>query len=84
MVKITWLGEDELHDGGAGPSFVTWRTIKFPKGVAVDVSNNEMIEGARANQYFDVEGPDEFVSTHTEPKRRGRPPKVKEEDNVDG
>jgi hypothetical protein len=82
MAKITWLGEDHLHDGAAGPSFVTWCTIKFPKGVAVDVSNNDMIERARANQYFEVEGPDEFASTHPEPRRRGRPPKIKEEEDV--
>jgi hypothetical protein len=83
MAKITWKGEDELHDGAAGPSFVTWGGIKFQKGVPVEVSNNYMIEGARANQYFEVEGPDEFASTHPEPKRRGRPPKVKEEESAD-
>jgi hypothetical protein len=77
MAKLTWLGEDDLHDGAAGPSFTTaFGGIKFPKGIAVEVNDKSIIERARRNHFFDVEGPDEFVSTHTEPKRRGRPPRI--------
>ena len=77
MAKITWLGEDEPEC--PGPSFaIAYNGIKFPKGIPAEVSDNSMIEGARQNKFFKVEGPDEFVSLHAEPKRRGRPPKVKE------
>ena len=77
MAKITWLGEDDLHDGVAGPSFcIGFGGIKFPKGHPVEVTDKSIIERARKNHFFDVEGPDEFVSTHSEPKRRGRPPKL--------
>ena len=83
MAKITWLGEDDLHDGAPGPSFTTcFGGIKFPKDKPVEVADKDVIDMARHNQFFDVEGPDEFVSTHPEPKRRGRPPNVKTEENV--
>ena len=79
MAKLTWLGEDDLHDGVAGPSFcVGFGGIKFPKGTPVEVTDKSIIERARKNHFFEVEGPDEFASMHSEPKRRGRPPKVKE------
>ena len=79
MAKITWLGEDEYHDGVAGPSFCMGPGgIKFPKDVPIEVTDNAFIAKARNNRFFDVEGADEFVSMHSEPKRRGRPPKVKE------
>jgi len=74
MAKITWLGEDT--EDTPGPSFTTcFDGIKFPKGRPVEVNNPEFVNRARKNQFFEVEGPDEFVSTHPEPKRRGRPPK---------
>ena len=77
MAKITWLGEDDLHDGAPGPSFcIGFDGIKFPKGQPVEVTNPDFINRARKNQFFDVDGEDEFVSTHPEPKRRGRPPKI--------
>ena len=83
MAKITWRGEDELHAPAAGPSFTTaYDGIKFPKGQPVEVTNQDFINRARKNKFFDVEGPDEFVSLHAEPKRRGRPPNVKTEENV--
>jgi hypothetical protein len=77
MAKITWLGEDELHDGAAGPSFcVGFDGIKFPKGKPVEVTDKGFIAKARGNQYFEVEDDEDgFVSTHPE-KRRGRPPKI--------
>lgn len=76
MAKLTWLGEDELHDPAPGPSFcVGFGGIKFPKGEPVEVTDKAIIERAKRNQFFDVDGADEFVSLHSEPKRRGRPPK---------
>jgi len=78
MAKLTWLGEDELHGGGAGPSFTTaFGGIKFPKGQPVDVNDQAIIDRATRNRFFEVEGKDEFVATHP---RRGRPPKVRTED----
>ena len=60
MAKVTWLGEDELHkreDGsGAGPSFTIWNGQKFPKDVAVEVTNPIALKKAKGNPYFKVEG----------------------------
>lgn len=57
MAKLTWLGEDELHDGNPGPSFTTaFGGIKFPKGEAVEVSDKDIITRARKNQFFEVSG----------------------------
>jgi hypothetical protein len=83
MAKLTWLGEDEYHDGAPGPSFCMHGSIKFPKDVPVEVTDNAFIAKARNNPFFKVEGPDEFVSMHQEPKRRGRPPKVRAEESAD-
>lgn len=73
MPKLTWLGEDELHrnpDGsGAGPSNIVWNGVKFPKDVAVDVSDKGMIAKAKGNKFFKVEG------------LPGRPPKVSDGDD---
>lgn len=71
MAKVTWLGEDHLHkqeDGsdGAGPSFVVWNGLKFPKGEPVEVTNPIAIAKAKANPFFTVGG------------LPGRPPKVKD------
>jgi len=42
MARLTWLGEDELHNGNPGPSFTTaFGGIKFPKGEAVEVTDKE-------------------------------------------
>lgn len=83
MAKLTWRGEDELHDGAAGPSFTTaFDGIKFPKGQPIEVTNKGFIAKAKGNQFFDVDDSDEFASMHSEPKRRGRPPNVKIEENV--
>jgi hypothetical protein len=55
MAQLKWLGEDELHDGVAGPSFTTaFGGIKFPKGEAVEVQDEEIVAKARKNQYFAV------------------------------
>jgi hypothetical protein len=59
--NITWLGEDHLHEEGGGPGKNVWRisgdeTIVFPKGVPVAVSNPHVIEKAKANPFFEVEG----------------------------
>ena len=79
MAKITWLGEDT--EDGPGPSFTTaFGGIKFPKDKPIEVNDPEVIDRSRRNPFFEVEGPDEFVSLH--PKRRGRPPNVKIDENV--
>ena len=81
MAKVMWKGEDEYHDGAAGPSFCFGPGgIKFPKDVPVEITDEAFLAKARNNRFFKVE--DEFVSLHPEPKRRGRPPKVKIEENV--
>ena len=83
MAKLTWLGEDEYHNGSPGPSFcVIFDGIKFPKGVPVEVTNPWFIAKARGNAFFHVDDSDEFAPMHAEPKRRGRPPKVKETADV--
>lgn len=59
MAKLTWIGEDDLHNGGAGPSFTTaFGGIKFPKGESVEVSDEAIVAKARNNQYFKVSGDD--------------------------
>lgn len=61
-VNITWLGEDHLHEDGAGPSRTVWHLgsngekIDFPKGEAIPVTNKHVIEKAKGNQFFEVEG----------------------------
>lgn len=55
MAKLTWIGEDDLHGGGAGPSFTTaFGGIKFPKGEPVEVEDAGFIAKARNNPYFEV------------------------------
>ena len=77
MAKLTWLGEDELHNGAPGPSFcIGFGGIKFPKGEPVEVMDKDIIARAQRNQFFEVEDGDEFTPTHPAAKRRGRPPKV--------
>jgi len=57
MAKITWRGEDELHNGSPGPSFTTaYGGIKFPKGEPVDISDKAIIAKARNNHFFEVSG----------------------------
>ena len=65
MARITWLGEDQNHDftdsqgnlvEGAGPSFTRWQNIKFPKGEAVEVTDQTIVSKAKANKFFKVEG----------------------------
>lgn len=78
MAKVTWLGEDELHGNGAGPSFTTWAGLKFPKGEAVDVTNPDMLRRAKGNRFFRVQeeaaaNPPDLVLR----RGPGRPPKVK-------
>lgn len=54
MTKVTWLGED--GDGVAGPSFTTCFGRKFPKGEAVELTDEDMIRRASTNPFFSVEG----------------------------
>lgn len=37
-----------------GPSFNTWCGVKFPKGVAVEVTDAAMLAKARVNQFYKV------------------------------
>lgn len=76
MANLVWLGEDD-EDGSPGPSFTVWAGIKFPKNVAVEVNDAALIRKAQGNQFFAVEGDDGLIV----PKRRGRPPKVKNGDD---
>lgn len=56
-MKVIWLGEDELHAGGAGPSFtLAFGGIKFPKGEAVDVADKAILARLKKNQFFEVDG----------------------------
>lgn len=55
MAKITWLGEDDLHEEGNGPRKNTWRGIEFVKGEPVEVSDPSMIEKAKTNPFYKVE-----------------------------
>lgn len=61
--NITWLGEDHLHEDGNGPAKNVWRVsedekIVFSKGEPVSVSNPHVIEKAKGNPFFEVEGHD--------------------------
>lgn len=91
MVMITWTGEDEYHNGGAGPSFTTWGPYKFDKDKAVEVTDKDIIRRAKGNKFFKVEeqkpeadaDPDlpdpidhDAPVEHHKPKR-GRKPNVK-------
>jgi hypothetical protein len=79
MAKITWIGEDDLHGGGAGPSFThALGGIKFPKGEAVDVRSYAMVQKALNNQFFEVEDADDVDDGPQAPPVRnkgGRPRK---------
>lgn len=84
MAKLTWLGEDELHGGGAGPSFTTaFGGIKFPKGEAVEVRSYALVQKALTNPYFEVSDADDVDDAPQPEKRKpGRPAKVTAE-NLD-
>ena len=75
MAKITWLGEDEYHNGAPGPSFcVGFGGIKFPKGEAVEVRSHALVQKALNNQFFEVEDADDVDDAPDSPKRKpGRP-----------
>lgn len=83
MAKLTWLGEDELHNGGAGPSFTeAFGGIKFPKGEPVEVRSRAIVQKAQGNPFFEVENTDDVDDALAPPKpRRGRPPAVKPEES---
>jgi len=69
-VNITWLGEDDLqHENADGekvasypldketpPRRTFWNGIEFLKGEPVAISNKHMIEKAKGNRFFSVEG----------------------------
>jgi hypothetical protein len=60
MAKITWLGEDDLHDDDrGGPRSTIFYGIKFLKGEAVEVDNPAAIKKASGNRFFKVNGPDD-------------------------
>jgi len=82
MAMLTWLGEDELHNGGAGPSFThALGGIKFPKGEPVEVRSHALVQKAIGNQFFDVdnaEDVDDAPDAQGKPKR-GRPSNAERE-----
>lgn len=84
MATITWLGEDNLHEGGNGPRFNEWNGVRFEVGKPVDLDNEQLTNEARAhmlkkakrNVFFEVSGTDD---EQQEPRRGpGRPPKARE------
>jgi hypothetical protein len=85
MAKLTWLGEDDLHGGGAGPSFTeAFGGIKFPKGEAVEVRSYPIVQRALTNQFFEVEDADEVDDAPEKPKNRGGRPRKVENDQDEG
>lgn len=52
MAKVTWLGEDTKDI--PGPSFNMWGKYKFPKGRAVEVTDEDILSQARTNQFYRV------------------------------
>lgn len=54
--KVTWLGEDDLHEEGNGPKSNAWNGIVFPKGEPVEVDQPAMIAKAKVNKFYAVEG----------------------------
>ncbi len=53
MAKVIWVGEDT--DDVPGPSFTTcYGGLKFPKGVPVEVTDEDAIRRARGNLNFKV------------------------------
>lgn len=74
MAKLTWLGEDELHGNGAGPSFTkAFGDIKFPKGEAVEVRSHAIVQKALGNPFFEVDDAEDVDDAPGKPVKRGRP-----------
>lgn len=82
MAWLKWLGEDDLHGDAAGPSFTTaFGGIKFPKGEAVEVTDENALTRARKNPFFSVS---DLAETGDAPKRGpGRPRKEWQSDVQD-
>lgn len=79
MAQLTWLGEDDLHGGGAGPSFTeAFGGIKFPKGKPVEVRTHGFVQKALNNPYFEVSDPDDVDDAPQAEKKNkgGRPSKA--------
>lgn len=81
MATLTWLGEDDQHGGGAGPSFTTaFGGIKFPKDKPVEVRSYDLVRRALTNQFFEVADPDDVDDAPEDapPTKRkpGRPSKA--------
>lgn len=56
MARITWLGENKLHENGSGPSSTTWAGLTFPINESVEVADPVLIRKAKGNPFFKVEG----------------------------
>lgn len=81
MAQIKWLGEDELHGSGAGPSFTTaFGGIKFPKGENVEIRSHAFVQKALNNQFFEVSDPEDVDDAPQVEKKNkgGRPRKEKQ------
>jgi len=84
MAKLTWLGEDELHNGGAGPSFTTaFGDIKFPKDEPVEVRSYAIVQKALNNPYFSVEDADDVDGAPQAQRNKGGRPKREDGDKAE-
>lgn len=83
MAKITWLGEDELHNGGAGPSFThAFGGTKFPKGQEVEIRSHAIVQKILGNQFFEVEDAHDVDDAPQPAPKRG-PGRPRKEPEVD-
>jgi regulatory protein YycH of two-component signal transduction system YycFG len=86
MAKITWIGEDEIHDGAAGPSFTTaFGGIKFPKAIPIDVFDKDIVARAAGNPYFSIDDgvvDADIIEDEPPAKRRPGRPRKDETANV--
>lgn len=83
MATLTWLGEDELHGGGAGPSFThAFGGTKFPKGEAVEVRSYAVVQKALGNQFFEVSDADDVDDAPKPEKNKGGRPRKEEPTEV--
>ena len=74
MAKVTYLGEGE---GGSDTN--EWRGVKFKKGEAVTVTDEEILKRAVTNSHFKVDGyepPKAAPPTETPPSQATMPAAV--------
>ena len=72
MVKVIWLGEDT--ETIPGPSFNIWNGVKFPKDVAVEVTDPYMLgklRGMGENRFYKVIEDTKQENSHGESQTQG-------------